>query len=163
MALPITIHLTEAEADALHDLLDWAGEHIGDILDAAGSHDHWPIVDPAAARAADEERAALEGNDKEISELFKPLFNISQTVTEKVEGTVAENIIMGMPGACPHCKEDGRKPPYLLEHTGSDAHCDHEEERNYSCQNCGCLFDEVWMYSHKEVTRRGRPTTATEE
>jgi len=146
MTLPITIHLTEAEAHALHDLLDWAGEHIGDILDAAGSHDHWPV----------DQQPELEGNDKEIRDTFKPLFTISQTVTEKVEGTIAENHIMGKPGACPRC---GNRSPAQ---TGSDAHCDHEVEHNYSCNNCGCQFDEAWMYSHKQVTRDPRDFTPEE-
>ena len=152
MTLPVTIHLTEDEAFALNNLLEWAGEHIGDILDAAGSHDHWPV----------DHQPELEGNDKEIREIYKPLFTIAQTVTEKVEGTITENHIMGKPGVCPRCGEDNSKAPFLLEQTGADAHCDHEVEYNYSCQNCGCRFDEVWMYSHKQVTRDPRDFTPAE-
>jgi C4-type Zn-finger protein len=71
-----------------------------------------------------------------------------------IEGAITQNVTMGKPGACPQCGEDNSKAPFLLEQTGADAHCNHEVEYNYSCDNCRCRFDEVWMYSHKEVTRR---------
>lgn len=148
----ITLTLTEEEAGALHDLLGWAGDHIGDILDAAGSHDHYP--------SGEDQQAQLDGNDKEIRDTFKPLFSTSQRVSELIEAETTEKEIMGKPRACPQCGEDndhdGIKEPYLLEMTGADAHCDHEVEYNYSCSNCGCRFDEVWAYSRKEITHRGK-------
>jgi|TARA_Y100000296_G_C5164734_1_gene253912 hypothetical protein len=140
----ITLTLTEEEASALHDLVGWAGDTIGEMLDDAK---HEPEPDE---------------NDKEVVEIYEPLFNISQRVSELVEATITENHIMGKPGACPRCGEDNSKPPFLLEQTGSDAHCDHEVEYNYSCDNCGCRFDEVWMYSHKQVTRDPKDFTPEE-
>lgn len=144
MTLPVTIHLTEEEAHALNDLLGWAGDTIGELLDDAKR-------DPEP-----------DENDKEIVSIYEPLADIGLTVTQKIEGTITENHIMGKPSACPRCGEDNSKAPFLLEQTGADAHCDHEVEYNYSCQNCGCRFDEVWMYSHKEVTRDPRDFTPEE-
>ena len=132
--MSITITLTEDEASALFDVLEHTSNDIGERL---------PDCE----------------DDPDAKALWEPMFNISQRVMELIEATITENNIMGKPRACPQCGEDndhdGIKKPYLLEMTGADAHCDHEGEYNYSCSSCGCRFDEVWAYSHKEVTRRG--------
>jgi len=137
MTLPVTIHFTEEQANALFDLLDWASTDI-------------------ECRLPDCE------DDPELAAIWRPMFDIAQTAIEKIEATITENHIMGKPGACPRCGQDNSKAPFLLEQTGSDAHCDHEVEHNYSCDNCGCRFDEVWMYSHKQVTRDPRDFTPAE-
>ena len=131
MTLPITIHFTEEQANALFDVLEWASNDI-------------------ECRLPDCE------DDPELAAIWRPMFDIAQTAIEKIEGTITENHIMGKPRQCPRCGN------HRLEQTGSDAHCDHEVESNYSCLECGCQFDEVWMYSHKQVTRDPRDFTPEE-
>jgi hypothetical protein len=60
----MNITLTEAEANALNDLLGWAGDHIGDILDDAKRDDE---------------------PDAEIIETYAPLFDVSQRVSDLIE------------------------------------------------------------------------------
>ena len=89
-------------------------------------------------------------------QIWPPLFDIAELAMRKIEGTITENNIMGKPRQCPRCGN------YKLEQTGSDALCNHEVEHNYKCLECGCLFDEVWSYSHKQVTRDPRDFTPDE-
>jgi len=86
MTLPITIQLTEAEAHALNDLLGWAGDTIGDILDDAQSNKKLPHL-------TKDRQAELDENDKEVVSIYDPLFNISRTVSEMIEGTIAQNAL----------------------------------------------------------------------
>ena len=136
MTLPVTIHLTEEEANALFDLLECASTDI-------------------------ECRLPDCKDDPEMAAIWRPMFDIAQTAIEKIEGTITENHIMGKPGVCPRCGN------HDLEQTGSDAPssillANHEVEHNYSCHHCGCQFDEVWAYSHKQVTRDPRDFTPDE-
>ena len=80
MTLPITIHLTEDEANALHDLLGWAGDHIGEILDDARSNEKLPHL-------TKDRQAELDENDKEVVSIYDPLFDIALTVSEKIINT----------------------------------------------------------------------------
>ena len=146
MTLPITIHLTEDEALALADLLGWAGDTIEELIIDARRNEKFPGLTP-------ERQAEMDENDKDILEIYEPLADIGLAVSEIIKGTIIQNATMGKPSACPWCGEDNSKAPFLLEQTGSDAHCDHEVDYNYSCDNCGCRFDEVWTYSHKEINR----------
>jgi hypothetical protein len=62
----ITLTLTEDEANALHDLVGWAGDNIGDILDDAN-------------------RGFRFKPDAEIIETYAPLFDVSQRVSELIK------------------------------------------------------------------------------
>ena len=78
MTLPITIHFTEEQANALFDVLEWASNDI-------------------ECRLPDCE------DDPELAAIWRPMFDIAQTAIEKIEGTITENHIMGKPRQCPRC------------------------------------------------------------
>jgi predicted nucleic-acid-binding Zn-ribbon protein len=140
MKLPVTIHFTEEEAFALAEALEHLSRNMEDRL---------PDVE------------VMTEDERELADIWRSMFNIAQTAIEKIEATITENHIMGKPGVCPRCGN------HDLEQTGSDAPssillANHEVEHNYSCHHCGCQFDEVWSYSHKQVTRDPRDFTPDE-
>ena len=132
----ISINLTKEQADELSSLLCHSAEDLSDRLDMYGDINDKRYPD----------------DHQEIVDIYKPMRDVADQVLELLSATPERK-----PGAhvvtCPRCGQTNEGPDYLLEHTGSDAWCAEEEERQYSCQNCGCLFDEVWAYSRTEVTR----------
>ena len=126
MTLPITIHLTEDEAHALNDLLGWAGDTIGEILDDA-KYDPEP-----------------DENDKENIEINEVLFNISQTVIEKIDS-------LCKPGACPRC---GYKDTEAVE-------ADEDDMTKWTvmkCPNCGAGWVNIFRLDSLNV--ESEPTVA---